>query len=169
MSIEVIKVILDFLANLIWPIVLLIFISNFKKPITSLIERVKSGEVAGAKFTFNEAVSGYISNKIDDLAKQSDPQQRSLLADEIKDIATTLGSIHPVTLALLINSAESGGMLWTGQTYLDKKYYFEELEKTGLGTVKEETMSNGLLTAKITTSKQGEELLNKIGMSRLIK
>lgn len=162
--IELLKVLLDFLSTLIWPIVLLIFIFNFKKPINSLIERIKSGEVAGAKFTFNETASGFISSKIDVLAKQQDPNQRALIADEIKDVAVILNSVHPVALAILINAAEGGGMIWSSTAYLDKKQYFDALEKAGLSKTKEETMSNGLLTAKIEISTRGYDLLRSIGM-----
>jgi hypothetical protein len=121
-------------------------------------------EVGGAKFSFNETASGFITSKIDDLALQEDPNQRALIAGEIKGVAAILNGIHPISLAILINAGEPGGMIWTSTTYTSKKTYFENLENAGLGKTTEETMSNGLLTAKFTISERGRELLRNIGM-----
>ncbi len=161
---EVIKAWLAFISSLIWPLVTIVIVLIFRSKIASLTERLRSGEVAGAKFSFNETASGFIQSRIDDLAQQSDPTLRAVLASEIKNVATILGSIHPISLAALINAAESGGQLWTGPVYLPKKKYFDALEQSGLAKVDEKTMSNGLLVAELHITDRGKELLRSVGM-----
>ena len=165
-SAELTKAWLSFLASLTWPAVSVAMIVIFRRQFQSLIERLKSGEVVGAKFSFNETASGFIQSKIDDLAQQSDPTERAVLAGEIKEVAAILGSIHPISLAVLINAAEPGGQLWTGPVYLPKKKYFEDLERAGLSKTIEETMSNGLLVAKLQITDRGKDLLRSIGMEQ---
>jgi len=165
---EVIKAWLVFVSSLIWPLATIIIVLIFRSNIASLTERLRSGEVAGAKFSFNETATAFIQSRIDDLAQQSDPTLRAALAGEIKDVAAKNGSLHPISLAALINAAESGGQLWTGPVYLPKKKYFDALEQSGLAKIDGKTMSNGLLVAELHITEQGKELLRSIGMESVV-
>ncbi|KAF0813473.1 hypothetical protein IGB42_01824 [Andreprevotia sp. IGB-42] len=167
-ELELTKAWLAFLSSLTWPIVVVIVLCLFRHKIAALSERLSSGEVAGAKFSFNETASGYIESRIDDLAGQKDPEKRAALAGEIKDVAAVLGGIHPISLSLLINAGEPGGQLWVGDTYLKKKERFEVLQQQGLASVETKTMSNGALVAELHLTDKGRGLLRNLGMETAV-
>ena len=79
-NIELVKAWLSFFSSLAWPAAFLIIAFVFRAQFRNLIQRLQSGEVAGAKFSFQEAASGYIESRIDELAGQNDPTQRAKLA-----------------------------------------------------------------------------------------
>jgi hypothetical protein len=162
---EVVKAWLTFVSSLAWPIVTIIVFITFRAKFAMLIDRLRSGELAGAKFSFNETASGYVQSRIDELAQQKDPTQRTILAGEIKTVAAILGGIHPVALAILINAAEcSGTTWWIGETYLGKKSQFDSLVQAGLATIEESTDSAGRLAAQIFLTERGVELMRSIGL-----
>lgn len=163
--VELIKAWLSFFSSLAWPTALLMIAVVFRAQLRSLIQRVQSGEVAGAKFTFQEVASGFIESKIDELASQNDPSQRTKLAGEIKGAAHALGGIHPIALAILIDGAQAGGQIWIEGSYTGKKEYFDALEKAGLATVHTDHDSRGTFHAQIKPTERGRELLESIGMS----
>lgn len=139
-------------------------ISVFRHRLSSLIERIKSGEVAGAKFTFNEAAAGYIQSRMDDLAKTSNQKEREVLAVEIKGVATALGSLHPFSLANIILASE-GNHCWVADAYTNKKTYFDQIEDAGLAKTKLTTGSDGRLEARLEFTAKGKEFLRNIGIS----
>ncbi len=164
MNTELVKAWLSFLSSPAWPAVLLAIALLFRTQLRNLIQRLQSGEVAGAKFSFNEAASGFIQSRIDELARQSDPSQRARLAGEIKGIAAILGSIHPVSLAIMIDAAQ-GPHTWIGGSYTSKKQYFDELETARLANVHVKHNAKKELEARITFTERGRELLESVGMS----
>jgi hypothetical protein len=164
-SIELTKAWLAFASSLAWPGAILTIAFLFRSQLRNLIQRLQSGELAGAKFNFNEAASGFIESKIDELAGQSDPSRRALLAGEIKGVAAILGSIHPISLAILIDAA-AGAHAWIGGSYLGKKKYFDELEQAGLANTKISKGKKlaGEIEARIEFTNKGRELIRSIGM-----
>jgi hypothetical protein len=88
--IELTKAWLAFFSSLAWPIVALAIAFLFRAQVRELLTRVRSGEIAGAKFAFSEA-AGVIREKVDELAQQPDPEQRGRIAQEIKQVAASLG------------------------------------------------------------------------------
>ena len=161
MEADILKLWLDFIGKLIWPVVFLIFVFLFKNSFAALVNRLKSGEVAGAKLTFNEAASGLIESKVDSIAHENNPDKRQKLAAQVKDIAHTIGAIHPISLSLLIEGADN--MHWVGAAYTDKKHNFAQLELAGLAQVKEKQNQANKLEATLKILPKGKILLTEIG------
>lgn len=162
---DVLKLLLDFIESLVWPAVVLTGIILFRQQVRSLIQRLKSGEAAGVKFNFNEAASGFIKSTIDELAVESDASKRVLLAGEIKGMANVLNSIHPISLAILIDGAQ-GYHAWVGGSYTGKKQYFDMLEDAGLAVVELGKDEVGEVEARLRYTDRGKDLIESIGMNR---
>lgn len=164
-NVELVKTWLSFLSSLAWPAAVLTIALLFRTQLRSLIQRLQSSEIAGARFNFNEAASGFIESRIDELAGQTDASQRAQLAGEIKGVAAVLGSIHPVSLAIMIDSAQ-GLHAWIGGSYTDKKQYFDDLERAGLATVHTEYSEEAnAVEARISFTERGREVIEAIGMA----
>jgi len=161
-NVELVKAWLSFLSSLAWPAALLTIACIFRTQLRNLIQRLQSGEVAGAKFNFNEAASAFIQSKLDELADQNDPRRRARLAGEIKGVAAAISGIHPLSLGILINAAE-GPHSWVSTAYTSKRVYFDELEQADLTHVR--TQGDGdTLEASLETTPSGRNLLESIGM-----
>lgn len=161
MSTEIeLGVILNFVSSLIWPVVLLVIVFSFKRQIESLFDRIKTSEIAGAKFSFSEAASGLISSKVDSIAEEENAQRRAMLADEVKTLAEAIGAIHPVALSILIGGAN--GSSWSSGAYEGEKKYFQQLEKANLAVIKKKTDEH-LKLISLELQPKGKELLDSIG------
>jgi hypothetical protein len=90
--VELTKVWLTFISSLAWPAVTLAIAVLFRAQLRTILSRLRSGEIAGVKFSLVEAAEA-ISTKADALVKEPDAAQRGRLAQEIKVIASSLGAI----------------------------------------------------------------------------
>ncbi|PKH34542.1 hypothetical protein [Shewanella sp. ALD9] len=161
---KILEISLEYINALVWPGVLLVIIFSFKKQVENLFVRVKTSEIAGAKFSFTEVASGMISSKVDAIADETDPKLRAKLAVEVKSVAAILGAIHPITLSLLIGGA--GGNAWSKSIYQSERNYFDQLEEGKLAKVIKEGEDKGedsLGFVKLELLHKGEELLSSIG------
>jgi hypothetical protein len=155
---------LTFMASFAWPLSLVLLVLLFQGQITELTGRVRTGEFAGAKFTFAEAAAGYIRASVNDLAKEQNPQKREALAENIRSVADALGALHPRSLGILITGTK-GCHVWVDDAYLSEKQYFKKIEEMGLVKVIERKRDNKL-EAFLAYTKKGKELLVSIGFSR---
>lgn len=164
-ELRLLEIKLSFISSLIWPATIIAVALLFRGQIRDLIQRLRSGELAGAKFDFHEAASGYIDSKLDELAQETDPMDRQEIAGEIKGVSAILGSIHPISLAIMIDAAE-GTHAWIGSSYTGKKEYFDALEQKGLAVVHQDPHRDGDAEAySISFTQTGRKLLESIGMS----
>ena len=84
---------LDFISSLVWPGVSLILLITFRNQIEKLLERIKSGKMAGAEFNFAETAAKL--NK--DLSTQK---------DELNEQKQKLDGVTVFLFNTLINEAE---------------------------------------------------------------
>jgi len=161
LSVEKLRMWLTFISSLRWPVVLLIFLFVFKSQLVGFTTHVRDGEPETSWSEFPKAPAGYISAKIDDLAKEPDSQRRSELAEEIHAVASKLGSIHPRTLGILITGA-GGSYFWNENSYAGQKKYFDQLESSGLAKVRTSRINKDFHVYLKYTPK-GIELLRSVG------
>lgn len=89
---ELLKAWLSFAGSLAWPLVTLLIAFRFRPELRTLLSRLRSGEFAGAKISLAEAAQT-ISSKAEALAVEADPAQRGRLAQEIQQVASSLGAV----------------------------------------------------------------------------
>ncbi len=90
--VELTKAWLTFFGSLAWLAVTLAVAVLFRAQLRAILSRLRSGEIAGAKFSLAEAAEA-ISTRADALVKEPDAAQRGRLAQEIKEVASSLGAI----------------------------------------------------------------------------
>ncbi len=155
------KIWLDFIAGLAWPALVLALILVFRIQLRNLFIRLKSGEIAGAKFDFNEVAAGYIRSSIDELASASDPNDRADIAGRIKGLASVLGGVHPIAIGYLINAVGGPGHRWVD---MSNEQHFTELERLGLATIHRMT-DDGKPAITLVFTPKGAELMKSIGFT----
>ena len=67
-------------------------------------------------------------------------------------------------MAILIDAAQTVHT-WVGASYTDKKKFFDELERSGLGTVIINLKSNGVAEAGVKLTPKGINIIESIGMT----
>ena len=162
-SVERLKAWLGFLGSFAWPVVILVLVLMFRSQLTELTKRIESGEIAGAKFSFQEAAAGYIQNSIGELAQESDPIRRESLANDIRSVASALGAVNPKSLGMMITASDSCHY-WVDPAH-DKLINLQQIEKLGLAKL-EDRIRDGKAEYSIRFTDKGVHLLKSIGISQ---
>jgi hypothetical protein len=169
--VEFYKALFLLLGTLAWPVVVVYIVFSFKKEIDELLKRLKSAELVGAKITLNELGAGLIEDTIAEVVDQPDPKVRARLAEDIKKATVILGSIHPISLSILIQGVEhlfddsQPVNSFTWEYYIDKKKYFDELNKSGLAKIQDRHDDEGMSEVSVYPTEKGKDLLKTIGVN----
>jgi|WetSurMetagenome_2_1015567.scaffolds.fasta_scaffold565425_1 hypothetical protein len=153
---------LSFISALVWPLLLAITLIVFKSDIQNLLGKVRSSEIAGAKFTFEQTANGYILDKLDEIVKEKSEVGRKLIAERMRETSDVIGSIPPKSFGYFITGV--GEHFWGKSIYESDKKYFDYLVNSKLVIVeKEKEVSSSRV--RLTYTNKGRFLLKQIGFS----